>query len=167
MDDAGVPVRALTLYPEWAGAVVRLGKRVENRSRPCPPAMIGQPVALHAGAKRRSLGLSRHDGLGEMVERAGWYQRGGDPPATWRRPGEDVCLAGVPVSAIVGLVRVTSCDKPQEGDLSGWRAPTLYGWRFDFHPIPYPIPCRGALGFWRVPESAAWHLHPQIPEDWR
>lgn len=42
------------------------------------------------------------------------------------------------------------------------------GTRFNpFHPIPYPIPCRGALGFWRVPESSAWHLHPQIPEDWQ
>ena len=42
--------RALTLLPHWAHAVAHLGKRIENRKRPIPPALIGQRVAIHAGA---------------------------------------------------------------------------------------------------------------------
>ena len=47
---------ALTLYPEWAWAIVALDKRVENRSGRSPVVaaarkLIGKPLAIHAGAK--------------------------------------------------------------------------------------------------------------------
>ncbi len=45
-------MRALTLTPEWAWAVCRLGKRVENRTWAPPASAIGTTIALHAGSKR-------------------------------------------------------------------------------------------------------------------
>lgn len=50
MADAPPDARAVTLHPHWAHAVAWLGKRIENRNRPIPPALVGQRVAIHAGA---------------------------------------------------------------------------------------------------------------------
>ena len=43
--------RAVTLYAHQAHAVAHLGKPIENRTRPIPPALVGQRVAIHAGAE--------------------------------------------------------------------------------------------------------------------
>ena len=42
-------MRAITLWPEWAWAICRLNKRVENRGYRPPAAMVGELVAIHAG----------------------------------------------------------------------------------------------------------------------
>jgi hypothetical protein len=44
-------MRALTLHPHWAHAVAHLSKTIENRGRPIPKALVGQRIAIHAGAE--------------------------------------------------------------------------------------------------------------------
>lgn len=44
-------MKALTVWPEWAVAFILLNKRIENRPWPCPGGIIGQRIALHAGAR--------------------------------------------------------------------------------------------------------------------
>ena len=60
-------MRALTLYPEWAWVVCRLGKRVENRERPAAfyGFQPGERFAIHAGAHvgGRKGRVSREEGM--------------------------------------------------------------------------------------------------------
>jgi len=44
-------MKALTLWPEWAWAIIHLGKDVENRTWHPPKNILGQRIALHAGRK--------------------------------------------------------------------------------------------------------------------
>lgn len=44
-------MKALTLWPEWAWAIMHLGKDVENRTWHPPKNILGQRIALHAGRK--------------------------------------------------------------------------------------------------------------------
>jgi len=151
------PTHALTLWPEWAWAIEALDKRVENRTWALPPRWIGQRVYLHAGAypgdaaHRRRLG-----GVREMAARAGWTETGfslGDYTGPMRHVDGTTAPAlcqGMRAGALIGILHLTACDAPHEGDLGGWRAPDQFGWRFEFEPIAKPVAARGALGFWRV-----------------
>lgn len=149
---------ALTLWPQWAWAVHALDKRVENRTWPLPPKMIGQRVYLHAGAASteethgwRALAVM------QMAQRAGWSGRpspdGFEPPIL-TRGAVNVAVPrrrAVPCSALLGIMRFTACDPPGAGDLTGWRAPDQFGWCFEFEPLARPVLCSGALGFWKIP----------------
>lgn len=154
-------LRAITISPEWAMAIVSLGRRVENRWYPFPPALIGRPMALHAG------GFGTMPG-GELVAVARAAARG-------RISSLALHSAPYSTSAIVGLIRVVANDttiplydhkqrRIPSDDI--WREQHPWGWRFDFAPIAEPIPCRGVVGLWRVPTRAADQLIPQIPGDW-
>lgn len=43
-------MRALTIKPHFAHAIAFLAKRIENRAKPIPPALLGERIAIHAGA---------------------------------------------------------------------------------------------------------------------
>ena len=45
-------MRALTLWQPWASLVAEGVKRIETRSWPCPPALIGHRIAIHAAKTR-------------------------------------------------------------------------------------------------------------------
>ena len=44
-------MHALTLHPHWAHSVAWLKKTIENRARPIPRALVGERIAIHAGAE--------------------------------------------------------------------------------------------------------------------
>lgn len=158
-------LRALTLWPEWAWAIVNLDKRVENRDWMIPE---GQWFALHAGkhiggrpgVRATCEGI---DSLVEMAQRAGWSVRGTAHTSEFIRAVDGKTAVwkhfDVPTSAIVGFFRVTSQDAPGRGDVSGWRVPDAWGNRLDFRPLLRPVPCSGAQGLWTVPPAVAAHAH--------
>lgn len=127
-------MKALTFWPEWVYAIHHLGKRVENRGWALP---IGVTFALHAG---KNIGgrpgipamLESAEALRIMSSRAGstYILRSGDPER----------------SSILGVFRVTSVDKPGEGDLDGWRVPEQFGNRLKYWPLTEPIFVKGAQG---------------------
>jgi hypothetical protein len=149
---------ALTLWYEWAFAVSKLDKRVENRTWNLPPAMIGATVYLHAGAEAsKPVRKRRAKEVVQMAERAGWRVIW-KVVETYRIDVEGRMVKGnvvVPLTGgraygcIIGKMTFTGCDAPGEGDLTGWRVPELYGWRFEYEPLMDAIPQKGALGFWR------------------
>ena len=158
------PLRALTLWPEWAWAIHHLDKRVENRTW-CIPK--GEWFALHAG---KSVGgrpgleaaCDADVSVRFMARAAGWsvtYTAGNikTSRAMFQKEGQriDWNVLESPTSTILGLFRVTRHDQPGRGDLDGWRVPDLVGNVFEYRPLPTPVPCKGAQGLWTVPEDVA------------
>lgn len=158
------PLRALTLWPEWAFAVDKLSKRVENRTWRIP---TGEWFAMHAG--KHPGGCPGFEAAYDadvavrfMARDAGWRVSVTSGTlrtsrVTFSRPGRLVewNVYDSPTSAILGLFRVTRHDQPGRGDLGGWRVPDSVGNVFDYRPLPTPVSCKGARGLWTVPEDVA------------
>jgi hypothetical protein len=77
----------------------------------------------------------------------------------------------IPLSAIVATARVVDCKRTEEiaGTLNGLeRHLGDYSWgRWawvleDVHALREPIPCAGALGFWRVPENVEAKIREEL-----
>lgn len=148
------PLRALTLWPEWAWAIHALDKRVENRSWRIPRGW----VAIHAGAH---LGgrpgvpalLEAMRALATMSLRAGWQVSEREGFALHKR-GRAVCVPTVATwttRAILGLAHF-------DGTLprGGWSVPGAMANHIDdYIPLPDPLPCGGAQGLWSVPAPYA------------
>lgn len=158
-------MRALTLWPEWAHAVLHLGKRIENRSRKMPDALVGEPIALHAGKHvgGRPGGVACDEGC-ESLAKAHDAEAGGDmldwnahyfpyeSPTVWARDG---VIRPIVTSSIVAVVRFGASIEnvgqlPPPWSLSGSR----YWWPIEeVTPLRVPAYCRGALGLWTLPED--------------
>jgi hypothetical protein len=151
------PLRALTLWPEWAWAITQLGKDVENRDwRPNRTILApGDWLAIHAGAVL---------GGGVPSRKA--------TEAALQKVAETYCfatgfkllpeLATKPtLSAIVALVRYSGADGANPG---GWAVPGAYHWRWDrMIVLATPIPCRGERDLWPVPEAIVAQILPHLP----
>ena len=122
---------ALTLWQPWATAVVKHGKRIENRVwKPSPKILAERPViAIHAGKKFEAAGLE-------------WCVARGIP-----REFLDKNI--VPMGAIVGTARVVDITTNSP---SQWWIPGQYGWVLEeITSLDVPIPCVGAMGLWTLP----------------
>jgi hypothetical protein len=61
----------------------------------------------------------------------------------------------VPMGALVGAVTFTGSIHPGNDGVR-WHFPDQFGWIVhDAKPLPEPIPCKGMLGFWRIPDDVA------------
>ena len=126
---------ALTLYQPWADAIIHCGKRIENRFWKPPTRVMGQRIALHAGAHIDRDGRCKLQDSGFSLP------------------------AKVVTRAIVGTVIVADCidseqqiPKDQLEQLIWWSGP--YGWLLkDVHELPEPVPCRGYQKLWRLPHD--------------
>jgi hypothetical protein len=158
-------LRALTLIRPMSGAIVHGSKRIENRPQDLPKAMRGKPtiVAVHAGKKWDD---AYYDALLAIdLDRA--YMR--------RGPADGAVPPRLRDEGIVGLMILTGrvftdadpplrqCAAPKYAPESAqgrnwyqadpwWAGP--FGYEIDYAvPLAAPIPCPGALGFWRVPDA--------------
>lgn len=133
---------ALTLIQPWATAIMTLGKDVENRPWSPSPKQLrpGRRFAIHAGAK-----LDR-DIAGMLdVEFDADYD----------------ALVAAPRGALLGTVELVGFfGRVVPPELAGyersrWRdSDERYGWALrEPRLLPAPIPCKGALGLWRVPSE--------------
>lgn len=156
------PLRAITLWPEWAYAVRHLGKRIENRGR-VAPFKKGELIAIHAGVKPMT-GPRLYDVV-EMAVLAGWRldHDGGDTQGIWlERDGEYQCVSHerITTGAIIALAEFGGTFI---GSSFPWSAPGQKHWRLSsVMPVPEPVPCRGKQGPWRVPEEQAKNLRNQF-----
>lgn len=151
-----VPTHALSLTQPWASLVACGEKRVETRSW---PTKFRGLVAIHAakGFPREARALCcSHPFQGALQLADVWT-------------GENGTL---PLGAIVAVARLTTCWRfeaeqhpwPQVQSGGHERAfgdytPGRYGFALaDARRLPQPIPCRGALGFWRIPAEVVERL---------
>lgn len=163
-------IRGLTVRQPWAFAIAHGSKRVENRPRVI--RYRGQ-LAIHAG------GYARWDRAGEasLLVRAAWR--------TWTAALPPMNVAGplrqnalhIDFGAIVAVATVSGCHSTADkecGDGTGgmcspWAAWTPfedepgYHWLLgDVQALPRPIPCKGKLGLWRLPEDVEKAVREQL-----
>lgn len=132
-------MRALTVKYPWSAAIAHGEKRIENRSKPIPPAHLGTTILIHAGAAEDANALPA------------------DMTTPWPRH----------FSAIVAVATLASCHQ-DAGCCRPWGFPGKWHWVLeDVRPIPHPPrPVSGQLGLWTVPDVvlAAVQVQLTIPE---
>jgi hypothetical protein len=142
-------MRALTLIQPWATAILTLGKDVENRKWAPGRKLIkiGERFAIHAGKK---IDKAAYDDL--VLNVIG--------PVEMPVPSElptGVILGSVELAAISG--EWVDDDGPAELCMSARKSPWAVqgspAWWVLRNPrlLATPIPCKGALGLWTVPEQ--------------
>lgn len=159
-------MRALTLKPHWAHAVAWLWKRIENRSRPIPAKLVGERVAIHAGAS-----LPR--GWGPELRRAcpgGRVVVTHHPdagPLAWV-PRMDPSGCEIRTRAIVATAVLwgeARSDLERWGYFPDWAEDGAHWWGLvSVRRLTTPVPVqRGQLGLWTLDdetatavEAAAW-----------
>jgi len=169
-------MKALTIWPEWIWAILHLGKRVENRSWEPPQAVVGQRIALHAGAHvgGRPGRAATDNGLrsvGGMAVRAGWsWMLGeeldyvsfcpvcgslGDPVDMWLREEDDRELSASCRRLVRGaFVGTAILARATTGDQTPWAVPGMVHWHLeDLKVLPEAIPAIGKQRLWNVPEE--------------
>lgn len=150
-------LRAITVKPPWSWAIAHAGKTVENRSR---GASYRGPLAIHAG-------LSWSDaGMRDQRVRDSWSAAGlptllargrfSFEPFPSRR--EVAYGAVVAVAELVDSHPDAGCCQPW-GDArydEGTEQATVHHLVLaDIRPLAEPLPCRGALGLWKLPPDVA------------
>lgn len=122
-----IAMKAITIRPLMAWAIIHAGKNMENRSW---PTSLRGTIAIHA-----SKGFTRYE-----------YEEGIDfLPPRYRKLAP--AFEDITRGAIIGLVDLVDCVTESK---SRW-----FGGPYGFairNPRPIePIPCSGQLGFWNVP----------------
>lgn len=134
---------AMTLWQPMAHAVIHFQKDTENRPRTTPwRGVIGSTIAIHAG-------LTWNDQHAAIVADL---------------TGQRLTQRDVHFGALLGTVDVADVHWSEADGLFG---PCCDPWGFEHgahltlqrpRALREPIPCRGALGVWTVPEHVALEL---------
>lgn len=149
-------MRALSLIEPWASLVARGLKRFETRS--WGTAYRG-PIAIHASKSR------------EAIDETGYveslFKEAGVPvPPWWPRRAEDYPLGRiVAVTALEDCWRMTpegiAARNRQEVAFGAW-AEGRFAWALSAaRALERPIPCRGALGVWVMPDDVRLEVEAQ------
>ena len=118
-----VRIKALSVTPRWAWAIIHAGKDIENRTW---YTSYRGPLAIHASKTNDEADL-------EYI-----MSRGVTPP------GKGTLVTG----AVIGIVRLMYCFK--SGKRTKWGEPGCFHWGLtEARPIE-PIPLRGQLGLFEV-----------------
>jgi len=156
------PMRALSIKPPWIGAIVYSDKRVENRSWSAPDWIIGRTIAL-AASKAPDWDAP------DMA----WTAAGLTPyePGAPRKAWTASLTLGavIAVAKVAGCHYATSCPHSEPGApwplCTRWSARDQFHWQLsDVRPLPEPVPCKGALGLWRLPEDVEKLVREQVEE---
>ena len=137
---------ALSVQQPWPWLIFHGGKDVENRDWAPPRALIGQRIAIHASKKRQPL-----EPVDIMSDIAGFGVE------NWWEPKIPE-LRDLPVGVLLGTVVLDGVTRDGKihanGKGSKWFVGT-FGWILvNPKTLAEPIPARGQLGLWPVPESA-------------
>lgn len=154
--------RALTLWPEWAYAIVRLGKRIENRGWP-PPRDLRR-FCIHAG-KQIGGSSSAEDVRGSIAE---VLQVASDAGCRWegrtmaqmdrqryRQLEEETIEAVCQMrGSLVCVVELAGVRARRSAGRDGWHMPDSLGWELREQIITLPsIAARGAQRLWLLNEE--------------
>jgi hypothetical protein len=142
---------ALTLWPEWVYAFLHFGKDIENRTWKPAQSMLRRWHAIHGG-----------QAVGGVPARGDRFNS--DHTLAVESMIDVAKLCGATVNKFTlsdvlrcrGIAALGYLDRvhPSPADRKGWHMPGCHGLHFSkIIALPEPIPCRGALGFWRVPDA--------------
>lgn len=144
-------MKAITLWPEWAYAIQKLGKDGENRSWRLWDSMIGQPVAIHAGMR----GVYAMPSSPRWAEIAAFYE-------TQRRVRGEISLIGNADPIRGHIVQIVTFGEPTRSSTSRWAAGDgQWFWPIVGRITIEPVKCKGAQGLWDVPAEVMDRLRAQ------
>ena len=156
-------MRALTVRQPWATAIMWGGKDVENRPR---RTLHRGPLLIHAG-------LAHPDWAEYLDVRAlsgqvfGWLDTRRHSAAEVERARfwpEHTGALGV----ILGVASVVGChhaseDHGGQGNCSRWAWDGRWHWQLAaVRPFSRPVPCKGRLGLWRLPDEVEAAVQEQL-----
>lgn len=142
LNERGSGLRALSVKPPYAQAIIVGEKDVENRSWAPPERVIGSWIAIHASGNLREDDVRDCQSLAPNVRALRSEQ--------------------LPRFAIIGVARVASYSRTSK---SRWYNAGSIAWNIDdVVAIRKPIPVKGKLGLWRVPTSLEAELRAQLPK---
>jgi hypothetical protein len=133
-------LRALTVRQPWASAIAYGSKRVENRTYAFPRGLAGLMIAIHAG--------KGHDPDAALPIGCSWPE-----------------VKAHPLGAVLAVATVTGHCQPWEcdGACSPWAVRGQDHWHLgDVRPLTDPVPCKGALGLWRLPVDIEQAVRAQL-----
>ncbi|GAA3958309.1 hypothetical protein GCM10023085_45930 [Actinomadura viridis] len=155
-------LRALSVKQPWSMAICH-GKDVENRSRPTRYRGL---IAVHASKAFDDVSPATLDWIAEMT---------GLTPR--QAAQQDVRGAVVAVAEIVGCHEDGDPDVPCGGYddqvipyglgatnlCSPWAVAGQWHWQLaNVRPLAEPVPCKGALGLWRLPAEVDEAVRAQL-----
>lgn len=150
-------MHAITIWQPWASLIMAGAKKVEWRGWACPRWIIGQRIAIHAGARP-----VRHGEVHDILQRLPTGETSLDPALTAEllatRPIKAWPLSSILGTAIIGAP-IPALDWVRQhaaGFLDSDRIDhSKFAWPLTgierFEP---PIPARGAQGFWNWENSS-------------
>lgn len=146
--------RALSVKQPWCWAIVNGPKRIENRS--WNTAYRGQ-IAIHASLPWDN------GGENSQIVQSEWRQLTGD--GSLRRSSAGIEFGAV--LAVADLVDVCTVRGDHTSCWCGttWAAPYQCHWRLEnVQRLTEPVPCRGALSLWRLPDEVDAAVRAQLAE---
>lgn len=160
-------IRAITVKQPWAWAIAHAGKTIENRSR---GTSYRGTLAIHAGAAWSDRGM-RDRRLRDVWDAAGLPRlmaRGAYGFEWFPSRNEVIYGSVIAVADLVDSHPDAGCCRPWgESDYretSGRRRTVVHHLVLEgIRPVPDPVPCRGALGLWWLPEDVAADLLNDYP----
>ena len=143
-------LRALSVKQPWALAICH-DKDIENRTW---NTRYRGPVAIHASKARDDVSRAVLD----------WIEAtAGLTPGQISR--EDHRGAVVAVAEIVDCHEAGALGSCDIVPCSPWALPEQWHWQLDsVHRLAEPVPCRGSLGLWRLPEDVDAAVRAQLAE---
>jgi len=142
-----VTLRALTIRQPWASLIMAGVKRIENRSyRPRCLGELPAWVAIHAG-----LGFDKQPDSDRAQIEYLWQECPGWTSADYP-------------TGILGLARIDRVTGAVGGIFGGGPVCWHIGAGARLH---HPIPHRGALGLWRVPDDVADGIGLVLEDAWQ
>jgi hypothetical protein len=148
-------MRALSVQQPWASAIVYGGKTRENRSW---ATGYRGPVWIHASQT-----------VDWAAPRHAWNAAGLlAPPQDGRRFDKSTWTSSLYLGCIHGRVNLTGIhptawECKTDDACREWGIPGQFHWRLaDPRPLADPVPCKGALQLWRVPEAVEKTIRTQL-----
>jgi hypothetical protein len=125
-------MKAISIKPPWAWAILYAGKDIENRTW---RTNIRGTIAVHAS---QTVSRPAYESALEEIKKIA--------------PGKNVPSYDAMVrGAIVGLVDVVGCE---ERTKAKWHIRGHYGFLLaNPRVLRKPVPCNGRLSFWDVPDA--------------
>ena len=144
------PMRALSVRQPWAWAICH-GKDVENRSRGTRHRGL---LAIHASKSAPYAADLTDPRIMDLIAANGF--RLDDPPSA---------QGAVVAVAVLAGCHHESTEEPRHS-CSPWGQRDAYHWQLaNVRPLPEPVPCKGMLGLWRLPEDVEKAVRAQLEDE--
>lgn len=161
-------IMALTVKQPWAHFIANSGKRVENRTWTTPYRGL---IAIHAGAYS---GWDRNAEASPVAREAwkawAWVRASGEVATPLTR---SAAYSFFSFGAVIAVATLAGCHRDEDSPLwrsgspacSPWAVRAAWHWELeDARPLPWPVPCKGKLGLWKLPAGVEKAVRDQLAE---